>query len=919
MRKWLQGLTPIALLFLCAVASKAQSGIIAPARYINWSNAGIVGGLPDASWTKCGATIASYTGTAATINNALAVCGANQYVLLGPGTFNLSTGIALPFNTAGHLVLRGSGSNSTFLNFTGTGGAGCNAGQAALICMQSSDGTAPGNGGNTVVNWTAGYAQGATQITLSSVVGIVVGKTLLALNQCDTGFSGSACTTGSATDNGGYFVCSVLWNGSTGCSVSGPDGTTWRSNAWQQEIVQVTAINQGGCGATCVTISDPLQHPNWASGQSPQAVLIQPVPQDGVENLSIDGTATGSNVGAAITIFNAYQCWVSGVRIANIYAYGVYKLDVAHTQVQNNYFFHSNGHPDAYAVRIAWGSNDLIQNNIFQQWKNSYANDGPGSGEVIAYNFSVDQIVPSPSNQMWASFWTHSAGDDFGLREGNAGDQAQDDNVHGSHLNSTNYRNFFWGWEECKNSTTGGSNCGASSAKDETSVGLVQSSNTRYGADIANVLGTPGVTTTYILTTPFAGYGSYNLGAGGTNSPPTPYDPLVQSTALLWGNWDAVTNAVRWCGNSSDTGWSTTCGSTSEVPTGAPTYPNSVPTLGDTGAGQGALPASFYLASKPAWFGSTPWPAIGPDVTSGNIGQCTGTLNTTNQAGLPATNASQCGSGVKNTAWGGHVNANPAMAAYFAAGGIPDGTGPILAVDLSYSSPGNVTLSPSSQNFGSVNIGSSSSPVTFTVTNGSGATATSITPSTTGGNSGDFTITNSGAGSCNAAGGSLASSGSCTFTATFTPSASGARSTTLSVSYSGGDGASPQTSALSGTGVTPTAATPSCAPGTGTYVTTTGAITCTDSSGGAIICYTTDGSTPATNGSSGCTHGTLYSTTLTFTSTTTLEAIAGGTGFLDSSVVTYVYTITSVVPPPAPPNPLLVRANSQFQPGSVLR
>jgi hypothetical protein len=654
----------ILLILPAAAQAQAWSGIISPSRAVNWSNAGVVGGLPDGSWTQCGSTIAAYSGTAATITNALASCAANHYVLLGPGTFTLSTGIAFPFNTTGHRVLRGSGANSTFLVFTGAGGSGCNAGQSALICIQGSDGTAPGNGGNTVYSWTSGYAKGATQITLSSVTGIVAGQTMLALNQCDTGFSGSACT-GSATDNGGYFVCSALYNGTTGCSVSGPDGTTWRSNSWQQEIVQVTAINQGGCGATCVTISDPLQHPNWASGQSPQAVLIQPVQQDGIENLSMDGAATGSGVGAAITIYNAYQCWVSGVRIANVYAYGIYMLDVAHTQIQNNYLFHSNGHPDAYAIRIAWGGNDLIQNNIIQQWKNSYASDGPGSGEVIAYNYSVDQIVPSPSDQMWASFWTHSTGDDFMLREGNAGDQAQDDNVHGSHLNSTNFRNFFWGWEECKNATTGGSNCGASSAKDQTSVGLVQSSNTRYANDIANVLGTPGVTTTYILTTPFAGLGAYNLGAGGTNSPATPFDSLVQSTVLLWANWDSVHGSIQ-------------C-NTSEVPTSAPTYPNSVPTLG---CGGGALPASFYLPSRPAWWvASIPYPAIGPDVSNGNVSQCTGTLNTTNQAGLAATGGSQCGSGAVIAAWGGHVNTNPAMACYYSLGGLPDGTGSILPFD----------------------------------------------------------------------------------------------------------------------------------------------------------------------------------------------------------------------------------------------
>jgi hypothetical protein len=119
------------------------------------------------------------------------------------------------------------------------------------------------------------------------------------------------------------------------------------------------------------------------------------------------------------------------------------------------------------------------------------------------------------------------------------------------------------------------------------------------------------------------------------------------------------------------------------------------------------------------------------------------------------------------------------------------------------SSSGSVSLSPSSENFGSVNVGSSSSsPFTFTLSNTSGTTATSITvpANGTGGNSGDFSTTNSGAGSCAAAGGTLINGSSCTFTVAFTPGAAGSRSTTLSVSYSGGDGASPQTSSLSGTG-----------------------------------------------------------------------------------------------------------------------
>lgn len=113
----------------------------------------------------------------------------------------------------------------------------------------------------------------------------------------------------------------------------------------------------------------------------------------------------------------------------------------------------------------------------------------------------------------------------------------------------------------------------------------------------------------------------------------------------------------------------------------------------------------------------------------------------------------------------------------------------------------STTLSPSSYSFGNVNVGSSSSAVIFTLTNNNATEATSISPTVTGGNSGDFSVTNSGSGSCSSAGGDLTQGQSCTFTVVFTPSAASPRTTTLSVSYSGGDGDSSQTSSLSGTGL----------------------------------------------------------------------------------------------------------------------
>ena len=687
------------LLFLAALcfcgSSQAQlwSGVIAPARGTDWTGAGISGGIPSGSWTQCGSTIAAYSGTASAINTAISICGANQYVLLGPGTFTLTSSIA--FGGKNFVALRGSGADSTFLVFTSESGSPpCNTGHTQAVGMCGTQAYYPAMPPASIYNWTAGYAQGSTQITLSSVKNITPtgsgSPTFLMLNQDDDGYTGLPAS-GGPVDNGNYFVCADWWSGSIGCTANGPNGSLGSvlNNRWQIEVAVATAINQGGCGPTCVTISPPLRHPNWRSGQSPTVWLTSSVQQEGLENLSIDVQNVSGDLG--VGMWGCYQCWVSGARIMNFYNFGAYIAESVHSVIQNSYFYNGSG-PDPYGILGGgWNADCLFQNNIFQAVRAPIVYNGNDSASVMAYNFAVnDQNNTGSGDAMFQAFWTHAAGDDFNLVEGNIGTGPAYDNLHGTHLNETTFRNFFTGWESCANG-----NCGTFTAKDFGTTPMAYGYGSRYGAIVGNVLGTPGYHTIY-KSTSFGGLQIIqNLGYGNPNVPPPgcgggggcalPPDALVASTALIWGNWDTVTGAVRWCGNSSDTGWSTTCNSTSEVPTGAPVYPNSVPTLGDTGAGQGALPASFIYSSQPSWWtASIPWPPIGPDVTGGNVGVCTGKLNTPSEyAGVPATSNAQCtGTSLNASALAGHVNAIPAMNCYLnVMNGLPDGTGSVLPFD----------------------------------------------------------------------------------------------------------------------------------------------------------------------------------------------------------------------------------------------
>ena len=775
----------------------AWDGIISPLRAMNWSVAGIptanTGTLPDAAWTQCGSTVAAGT-SAASVQSLVNGCTTpNQYLLLGPGAFTWSAHINLP--SSGNFVIRGSGANSTFI--TMTGGAACPGQTSSAFCIASSDGTYTTQPPANTCTWTAGLAQGSTSVTLANLAGTCLSgistttPTILFFDGCDSGSSGPSCGSGTVTDNGNAFICGAQYSSPNGCSFDGPDSGGSRTGRNQLEGHVATAVNTG-TGA--VSLLTPIYAPNFGSASNPQVWIVQPVVNEGIEDMAIDLSNSGAPQGC-VDVVSAYHIWISGVKCTNNKRDAFNLFQVVNSLVVSNYIFGSTGIlPSNYGIRLSATTCVVTQNNIIQQIQGGpLFYDGAGTCDVDGYNFPVKSETGGDLTPI-----TEHAGDYMFLHEGTHL-SISCDNVHGTCNWSTRFRSFLPGWTS--DTTT---NLGTFTN------GIADFAFARYINNIGNVLGTPGYQNTYTSTS--SNTAIYWAGTGG-GAPSIPTDALTKSTSLFWASYDTVTNTtggLRFCGNPLDTNYSSAayCNNTPEVNVTASTYPNFVPVYGDTAIGQAPMVASFYLNSTPSWFGSIPFPPIGPDVSGGDIGICSGTLNTPgHQSGMPATSSGQCtGTSLTTPAWGGHVNAIPAENCYLnVMGGPPDGTGSVLAFDRQTcygSSSGSVTLTPSSQNFGSFTVGSPSSPITFTVTNGSATTATSVSPSVTGGNTADFAITNTGAGSCNAAGGSIAASASCTFTVIFTPGAAGSRSTTLSVSYSGGDSASPQTSSLSGTGTT---------------------------------------------------------------------------------------------------------------------
>ena len=556
------------------------SGIIDPSRAIDWSNVGIPGGIPT-NRTQCGSTIAAYAGAAETINNALAACSPNQYVLLGPGTFSLSSGIT--FGHHSNLTLRGAGANQTFIVFTGSGACG---GMSADACADSSDlnwccaGSSPSN----TANWTAtSYAKGQTQITMDNVSNLVVGAPLI-LDQCDDGLSGSACT-GTPIDTGNIWVCgdSSSSNPAYKCSddLGGTGGASGsqRTGRNQMQIVTVTAI-----AGNLVTFSPGLYMPNWAAAKNPGAWwATSPIYGDGIENLSMDHSSSDAQAGTIF--FNCLGCWVSGIRDVNSDRSHVWLLASPRGVVRENYFYGAkNAQSQGNGIEAYSSSDSLFENNIFQHVTSPQMVNGACSGCVISYNYSIDDFETVSPTLLYNSLTINAAGTDNILAEGNVGASYRADLYHGTHNLNTVFRNEFNGWEL---------------GKTDGLLPVFLDPYARYFNVIGNVLGKSGIQTTYQVT-PSGGSppAIYMIGTG-TDFVALSGDPLSVSSLMRWGNYDTLNAAVQW--------------NTSEVPSGLSQYANPVPS-------SHSLPPSFYLSTMASWWGSMPWPAVGPDVNAYSYG-----------------------------------------------------------------------------------------------------------------------------------------------------------------------------------------------------------------------------------------------------------------------------------------------------------
>ena len=548
---------------------------------IDWTNAGIPGGIPN-NQTQCGATVSasSYgngsSDASAGIQSALNSCGGSagnqKYVLLGPGAYRINSAINIPSYT----TLRGSGAQQTILSLYNASG----------MIGGGTWGDYPDTSDTAIVS---GATAGSTSVTLASASGVSVGTYLMLTESNDPTFVSSQGNQGSCT------WCDEFYSGTRA----------------RGQIVEVTALSGKVVGITPALYTDYPNTP-WARPVSMTRKYA------GIESLQVYSNDTldgysGSNLG----FFLCAYCWIKGVE-SNGTSGNNDHVDIYwgyRNEVRDSYFVgctvHGPGNADCDLLLGEKTSATLIENNIVERTHGAIELDFGAAGNVIAYNYATGQFDAADGAVTMMDFAMHGAHPQFTLVEGNSFAAIYPDTIWGTSSHSTLFRN--WGRGStliCPPTTNGRANvdCSAGSWSTEANraiqlAGLPSNLGVLYSNMIGNVAGSANTVNdnyaqgtdscTACLVSPdirsysnqgydfvfgYQGAGD-DTGACSSRATCTPY-----VTSMLHGNYSYAKDAIEvWANGVTHT-----------------------------------LPPSFFHSSKPSWWGNTiPWPAIGPDVTGG--------------------------------------------------------------------------------------------------------------------------------------------------------------------------------------------------------------------------------------------------------------------------------------------------------------
>jgi hypothetical protein len=300
----------------------------------------------------------------------------------------------------------------------------------------------------------------------------------------------------------------------------------------------------------------------------------------GLEDLYVRG---GSGGQGNVWLSNAAYSWIKNVE--SDYQDGAsVSIAASFRCIVRDSYVHSTQKPSpgggGYGFSFSWyAADNLLENNISWNMNKVMVMRASGGGNVIAYNYMEDGWIDSSPG--WVEVGlnaSHMTTPHYELFEGNESFNFDGDNTWGNSVYITVFRNHLTAKRRSIAPVL------LIDAQNPRAIGLMEGH--KWYSFVGNVLGAPNQIPaplkSYTYDAPFPWrddpVGLWRLGYNpeNWNAPP---DVKVTGTVVREGNYDYATNQVHW------------------------------------GNGPQQLPASLYLTSKPAFFGSNPWPWVDPTGT----------------------------------------------------------------------------------------------------------------------------------------------------------------------------------------------------------------------------------------------------------------------------------------------------------------
>jgi hypothetical protein len=308
----------------------------------------------------------------------------------------------------------------------------------------------------------------------------------------------------------------------------------------------------------------------------------------GLEDMTFD--MTESKATAPIFFTQAYSCWIKGVEVANTRSRQMWFYKIVNCEIRECYVHDTVGTgPNHEGIDLAFGCCfNLIENNICSNAGKPaiiLGDYGGGcSGNVIGYNYIHNENTLSSALEASISV-NHGPHNVMNLVEGNVGQSVKSDGYFGSSSHNTFFRNYF---------------SGNYPSNVDCPYAIQMCKWSYYMNFVGNVLGTEGLGQIYQATDsgysnktkviwqlgyPNTGNTSYSGVYSGTPTDPgnadqtSKRDSAVEGSVIRHGNFDYATNTTIW----------------------------------DSSIADHSLPDSLYLSARPAWWGSSAWPAVGSD------------------------------------------------------------------------------------------------------------------------------------------------------------------------------------------------------------------------------------------------------------------------------------------------------------------